>query len=212
MGLFKGDTIKKVNKLIDNAEKRREKLQGKLVQLQEDANFLYQEKQDDFSRAVIEGGEPNKKLSSDLEKVRIEMQDVQEQLSLIDGAVKHELEKAKADVDKERMQFIADKGEGFKELFDRMNKAKIEYLETAIEYKKIHAEFDREYWRTFRDIEQRVGLRGIDPREHHKVMFTQRHQVDGRYTPALTPDEHRDAYMEGKINYQIEKNKDAFKK
>ncbi|MGG1632347.1 hypothetical protein [Rossellomorea sp. NRS-1567] len=212
MNLFKGDTIKKVNKLIDNAEKRREKLESKLGQLQEDANLLYQEKQDDFNRAILQGGEPNKKLGSDLEKVRNEMKDVQEQLGLIDSAVASELEKAKADVEKERRQFVADKGEDFKELFDRMNKAKIEYLETVIEYKEKHAEFDREYWRTFRNIEQRVGLRGIDPRETHKILFTQRHQVDGRYNPAITPEEHRDAYMEGKLNFQIEKNNDKFKK
>ncbi|WRP06889.1 hypothetical protein U9J35_01590 [Rossellomorea aquimaris] len=212
MKLFKGDIIKKVNKLMDNAEKRKEKLQGRIETLQGEVNHLYQAKQDDFSKAVLEGGEPSKKLANDLVKAQDELREAHEQLSLIDGAVKHELEKAKADVDKERRQFVADKGEDFKELFERMNKSKIEYLETVIEYKKKHGEFDREYWRMFRDIEQRVGLRGIDPREHHKVMFTQRHQVDGRYTPAITPEEHRDAFMEGKLSFEIEKNKDIFKK
>ncbi|MEA3318914.1 MAG: hypothetical protein U9Q88_02720 [Bacillota bacterium] len=212
MKLYKGDTIKKVNKLMDNAEKRKEKLQGRIETLQEEVNHLYQAKQDDFNTAILEGGEPSKKLANDLVKAQEELREIQEQFSLIDGAVKHELDKASQDVDKERKEFIADKGEDFKELFDRMNKAKIEYLETVIEYKKKHAEFDREYWRTFRDIEQRVGLRGIDPREQHKVMFTQRHQIDGRYTPAITPEEHRDAYLDGKLNFQIQKNQETFRK
>lgn len=178
-------SVKRIEKLINKAEERKAKLVKQVEDLKQESEALYQAVQDDFNEAILNDREPTKKLTSDLNKVREELKDKQFQLSQVDSIVQVELERAKAEVDKERKEFIADKGEEFRELFDRMNKAKVEYLETVIEYNKKHAEFDSEYWRTFRDVEQRVGLRGIDPRDQHKLNLNQRHQVTGMYSPML---------------------------
>lgn len=212
MALFKGDAVKRVNKLLDKGEKRRTKLQEKIEKLQEDANLLYQAVQDDFNEAILEDKEPNKKLQSDLDKVRGELQTAQFQLSQIDMVIQSEIEKQKEAIEKDRREFVVDKGEEFRELFDEMNQLKLAYLEKLIEYRNKHREYESEHSRTFRDISHRLGLRTDDPRQHHKLSISQRFQRQEHYSPVLTPDEHRDAYMDGKLSYITANNKDAFKK
>lgn len=212
MGLFKGDAVKRVNKLLDKGEARRTKLQDKIEKLQEDVNLLYQAVQDDFNEAILEDKEPNKKLSSDLEKAREELKQAQFQLSQIDAVIQSEIEKQKEAIEKDRREFVADKGEEFRELFDEMNELKLAYLNKIIEYRNKHREYDREYTLTFRDVSERVGLRVGDPREHHAIYLTQRYQIDGRYSPMVFMDELRDAFVDGKLSYLTVKNKDAFKK
>jgi hypothetical protein len=212
MGLFKGDAVKRVNKLLDKGEARRTKLQEKIERLQEEVNVLYQAVQDDFNEAILNDGEPNKKLSADLEKTREELKQAQFQLSQIDAVIQSEIEKQKEAIEKDRREFVADKGEEFNKLFDEMNELKLAYLNKIIEYRNKHQEYNREYLLTFRDVSERVGLRVGDPREHHQLFLNQRHQISGRYSPMVYMDELREAFMDGKVSYLTEKNKDAFKK
>ncbi|WP_337050641.1 hypothetical protein [Priestia megaterium] len=212
MALFKGDAIKRVNKLLDKGEKRRTKLQKNIEKLQEDANLLYQVVQDDFNEAILEDKEPNKKLQSDLDKVRRELQTAQFQLSQIDAVIQSEMEKQKDAIEEERKDYVKDKGEEFHELFDEMNQLKLAYLEKLIEYRNKHREYEREYSNTFRDISHRLGLRTDDPREHHKLSINMRYQRMESYSPILTPEEHREAYMDGKLSYITAKNTQTFKK
>lgn len=212
MTLFQGDTIKKIHKLLDNAEKRKEKLQKRVATLKEEAELLYQAVQDDFNQAILNDSEPSKKLSSDLEKVQDELKRTQFQLEQIDLVVQAELEKAKGAVDKERKEFVANKGEEFRKQFDKMNDLKLAYLESIIEYSKMKAEYDVEYRNTFRDIENRVGLRNRDIFYDFHISLNQRYQLDGdHYSPMVYNDELRDA-LQGKLSFVTEKNKDKFKK
>ncbi|PNE04617.1 hypothetical protein [Priestia megaterium] len=211
MELFKGDAIKRVNKLLDKGEKRRTKLQENIEKLQEDANLLYQAVQDDFNETILEDKEPNKKLQSDLDKVRGELQTAQFQLSQIDTVIEAELEKSKKDIDRERREFRDSKHEEFQEIFDELNQAKIAYLEKMIECRKKNSEYANEHSKTFRDISHRLGLRTDDPREHYRLSINMRFQRDEYYSPILTPDEHRDAFMDNKLSYLTAKNKDKFK-
>lgn len=140
------------------------------------------------------------------------MKDVSFQLSQIDFVVKNEIEKQKEAVDAERKAYIADEGEEFRKHFDKMNDLKLAFLQSIIDYKNKHSEFEREYYKTFRSIEKRVGLRGIDPRDQHELHAFQRYQIQGRYSPMLLPDEIREAFVEGKLTSETEKNKNAFKR
>lgn len=210
MKLFKGDTIKKVNKLLENGEKRKTKLQDTIAKLQEEAEALYQAVQDDFNRAILEDGEPSKKLSSDLEKVREELKEKQFQLSQVDNVIQSELEKAKALVDKERKEFVKDKGEDFRKQFDKMNEAKIKYLETIIEYSRMNSEYQKEYRQTFADIERRVGLRGRDTFYDFLISLNQRYQTERHYNPMVYNDELSEA-LHGKIAYLTDKNRNKYK-
>ncbi|MDO3653547.1 hypothetical protein [Bacillus subtilis] len=212
MAIFKGDAIKRVNKLLDKGEARRTKLQEKIETLQEEVNFLYQAVQDDFNEAILEDKEPNKKLSSDLEKAREELAQAQFQQSQIDAVIQSEMDKQKEAIDKERRDFVADKGEEFRELFDEINELKMVYLNKLIEYRNKHREYEFEYRGTFKDVSERLGLRMGDPREHHSININQRYQLDGRYySPLVYMDEIREAFVDGKISFTTLKNKDAFK-
>ncbi|NLP51280.1 hypothetical protein [Bacillus sp. RO1] len=212
MKLFKGDTIKRVNKLIDNAEKRKQKLAEKVDKLKAEYEAMYQMEQDDFNNAIIEGGEPDKKLAKARKEIGEELQETKSQLSMIDGVIQSELVKQREEVEKERREFVAEKGEEFRELFDEINELKLAYLNKIIEYRNKHVAYGNEYVRTFRDVSERVGLRLSDPRDHHKLNFNQGHQVSGYYSPMLYQDEVREVFINRKLPYLTEKNKDAFKK
>ncbi|MQR88005.1 hypothetical protein GFV16_19115 [Bacillus megaterium] len=212
MALFKGDAIKRVNKLLDKGEKRRTKLQENIEKLQEDVNLLYQAVQDDFNEAILEDKELNKKLQSDLDKVRGELQTTQFQLSQIDAVIQSEMEKQKDAIDEERKDYVKDKGEEFRELFHEMNDLKLAYLNKVIEYTEKKKAYNSNYSRTFRDIEKRVGLTRRDPRDDFKLNLNQRYQMDGHYSPMMYNDELRDALMDGKLTFVTNKNKDTFKK
>ncbi|WP_077324633.1 hypothetical protein [Virgibacillus siamensis] len=205
-------TIKKVEKLIDKGEARKQKLVSKIEDLKQEEKALYEAVQDDFNLAIIEDKEPSKKLSSDLEKVRQELKEKQFQLSQIDAVVQKELEKAKAEVEEERREYEAEKREEFRKLFDEINEAKLEFLNKLIEYRNKHREYSSEHVRTFKDIHERVGLRMPDPREHNKIFLQQRHQISDRYSPMVYMDELRGALVDGKLPFATEKNKEAFKK
>lgn len=210
MKLFKGDTIKKINKLLDNAENRKEKLASKIHALKQDESDLYQAVQDDFNLSIMEDKEPSKKLTNDLEKVREEIRTATFQLSQVDEVVKSELEKAKSEVDKERREFIKDKGEEFRKQFDKMNSLKLQYLESIIEYHKMNSQYARDYWNTFRDIENRVGLRTRDPRDEFHISLNQRYQTERHYNPMVYNDELKEA-LSGRILPLTEKNRDKYK-
>jgi len=213
MGLFKGDAVKRVNKLLDKGEARRTKLQEKIETLQEDVTLLYQAVQDDFNEAILNDGEPNKKLSSDLEKAREELKQAQFQQSQIDAVIKSEIDKQKEAIEKERREFVADKEQEFNKIFDEMNDIKLAYLNKIIEYRSKHQAYEMDYRATFNDVSERLGLRMGDPREHHALYLNVRYQQDGNhYTPMILSDEVRDAFVDGKISYLTMKNKDAFKK
>ncbi|MED3653995.1 hypothetical protein P4489_06665 [Heyndrickxia sporothermodurans] len=205
-------TIKKINNILDKAEKRKEKLAARLTTLQADEKALFEAVQDDFNASILDEREPDKKLSSDLEKLRGEIENTSFQLSQIDAVVKNEIEKQKEAVQEERKEYLAEKGEEFRQFFDELNEAKLAYLSKVIEYKNKHTEFERDFNRTFRSISKRVGLREIDPSYQYQLHAFQRMQVDGHYTPMLTPDEIREAFVEGKLTRLTEKNKAAFKK
>ena len=206
MGLFKGDAVKHVNKVLDKVEKRREKLTERVATLHEAV-------QDDFNLAILEDKEPTKKLSTDLEKLREELKQAEFQLSQLDAVLKSEMAKQKDAIDQERKDFVKDKGEDFRQLFDEMNDLKVAYLKKIIEYKEKKAKYDSEYWKTFREVERRVGLNNNDPRYDFQLHLNQRYQMDGHYySPLVYMDELREAFVDGKITHNTEKNKDAFKK
>ncbi|MCM2978867.1 hypothetical protein M3592_25845 [Priestia aryabhattai] len=211
MALFKGDAIKRVNNLLDKGEKRRAKLEEKVAKLQEEQNAMQQAVMDDFNESILEDKEPNKRLTNDLNKVREELQSVQFLLSQIDAVIKSELEKSKKDIERERNEFQHAKREEFQQIFDELNQVKIAYLEKLIEYRKKNSAYADEHFRTFRDISNRLGLRTDDPREHYKLSINMRYQRDEYYSPILTPDEHRDAFIDNKLSYLTAKNKDKFK-
>lgn len=207
MKLFKGDAIKRVNNLLDKGEKRRAKLEEKVAKLQEEQNAMQQAVMDDFNESILEDKEPNKRLTNDLNKVREELQAAQFQLSQIDAVIESELEKSKADIDRERREFTESKRDEFREIYDELNQAKIAYLEKLVEYRKKKSEYVGEHWKTFRDISHRLKLSTVDPREQFKLSINMRYQRHDAYSPILTPDEHRDAFLE----YRVPKKKDAFK-
>lgn len=208
MKLFKGDAIKRVNKLLEKGEQRRIKLEEKVVTLQNDVDVMRQAVQDDFNMSILEDREPNKKLEKELSKVHEELQSAKFQLSQIDTVIEAELEKSKADIDKERREFAQSKREEFREIYDELNQAKIAYLEKLVEYRKKHSAYVGEHFRTFRDISHRLGLPTVDPREQFKLSINMRYQRMEDYTPILTPEEHRNAFMDGKVSNK----KGAFKK
>lgn len=213
MGLFKGDAVKRVNKLLDKGESRRTKLQEKVERLQEDVNLLYQAVQDDFNEAILNDRDVNKKLSSDLAKAREELKQAQFHLSQIDAVIQSEIEKQKEAIEKERREFVADKGDEFRKLFNEINEIKMAYLNKIIEYRDKHLDYNREYRSTFQEVSERVGLRVGDPREHHALYLSPNYQRDDMYySPLIKDDEVRQAIVDGKISFLTEKNKDAFKK
>ncbi|MEH6856764.1 hypothetical protein [Priestia megaterium] len=208
MKLFKGDAIKRVNKLLEKGEQRRTKLEEKVATLQNDVDVMRQAVQDDFNMSILEDREPNKKLEKELSKVHEELQSAQFQLSQIDTVIEAELEKSKADIERERREFAQSKRDEFQEIFDELNQSKIAYLEKLIEYRKKHSAYANEHSKTFREISHRLGLPTVDPREQFKLSIGMRYQRSEYYSPILTPDEHRDAFLEGRVSSK----KDAFKK
>lgn len=212
MDLFKGDTIKKINKLVEKGEERKKKLLTKIEELKEDHEALYQAEQDDFNQAIIEGGEPSKKLRNDRMKVEEELKESYELLSKIDVAIESELKKSKNDVEKERRQFTQEKKEEFNELFAELNDLKLAYLNKLIEYHNKERAYVSEYRRTFQDIHNKLGLRMPDPRDHNKLFLHQRYQVAERYSPLIYGDEFEAALDEGKLTLITARNKNAFKK
>ncbi|MCY8233693.1 hypothetical protein [Priestia endophytica] len=211
MGLFKGNGVKKVTKLVTKGEERRIKLQEKVRRLKEDIELLYQAVQDDFNKAILNDGEPDKKLSKDLDKAREELKTAQFHLSQIDEVVKAELGKAKETIDKERKEFKADKSEEFRKIFDELNEMKLAYLNKIVEYSKTKQAYTSEYWDTFRNVEDLVGLRRHDPRDDFHIPFGQSYQTERHYNPMVYNDELREA-LGGKIHGLTERNKDKYKK
>ncbi|MBY0092598.1 hypothetical protein H7S74_16890 [Priestia aryabhattai] len=210
MKLFKGDTIKKVNKLMDNAEKRKQKLENKVQTLQEEVKLLSQAVQDDLTQAIHNDVEPSNKLENDLGKVIKELEVAKFQLSQIDSVVKAELEKAKEEVDKERKEFMKDKGDDFRKKFDEIHELKMAYLEKIVEYSKMKSKYNSEYQETFREIEDRVGLRRNDPRDQFHISLNQMSQSDRHYNPMVYLEELR-SVLQGELPYLAVKNKDLYK-
>lgn len=210
MKLFKGDTIKKVNKLLENAEKRKQKLENKVKTLKEEVDLLSQAVKDDFNHAIINDGEPSKKLENDLEKVIKDLEKVQFQLCQIDSVVQAELEKSKEAVDKERKEYMKDKHKDFDKKFDEIHELKMAYLEKIVEYSKMKSEYNSEYQKTFREIEDRVGLRRNDPRDQFHISLNQMSQSNRHYNPMVYLEELRSA-LQGELPYLAVKNKDLYK-
>jgi len=212
MKLFKGVAVKRVNKVLDKAESRRTKLEEKVVKLKEEEKAMEQAVMDNFNLSILEDKEVDKKLEKDLAKVREELKTAEFQLSQIDAVIQSEMEKQKDSINQERKDYVADKSEEFRQLFDEMNDLKLAYLNKLIEYKEKKAAYERDYSKTFRDIENRVGLRRRDPRSDFSINLSQRYQMDGHYSPMVYNDELREALMEGKLTFVTNKNKDIFKK
>lgn len=204
-------TVAKIEKLIEKAEGKKQKLVNRIGVLKEEVEALYQVQQDDFNESILNDRDPSKKITSDLEKVREELKQKQYQLSQVDIVVQKEVEKAKSEVDKERNQFVKDKGEEFRKQFDKMNQAKINYLETIVEYSKMESDYKREYRMTFQEIEKRVGLRNRDPYYDFYISLNQRHQIQDRYNPMVYNDELGEA-LKGRLSPVAVKNKDKYKK
>ncbi|MED3821401.1 hypothetical protein ABE112_28995 [Priestia aryabhattai] len=132
-------------------------------------------------------------------------------LSQIDAVVENEIKKQKDELEKERVQFVKDKDIEFDKLFYEMNQLKIAYLEKVIQYRKQERQMHNDYSKTFRDIEKRLGMRSKISYLDNKLSINQRHQITGRYSPIITPDELRTAFVEAKLSFHTEKNKEAFK-
>lgn len=212
MDLFKGDTIKKINKLVEKGEERKKKLLAKVEELKEDREALYQAEQDDFSQAIIEGGEPSKKLRTDRMKVEEELKIAKEMLSKIDVVIQHELEEAKDDVEKERKQYEVDKAKEFNEIFAELNELKIAYLNKLIEYSKAKTQYTRDYRNKFEEIHKKVGLKLPDTYYSFKLNIHRPHQQDGPYSPLIYKDEIQAVLENQSLSPVTLNNKDAFKK
>ncbi|MBU8690935.1 hypothetical protein KM918_26995 [Priestia megaterium] len=209
--LFTGNAVKRVNKVLDKAESRRTKLEEKVATLQNDVKVLREAIQDDFNDAILEDREPNKKLEKELKKVNEELQSTQFQLSQIDAVIKSEMEKQKEAIDRERKDYVADKREEFHQLFAELNDLKLAYLNKLIEYSEKKKAYNNEYSRTFRDIENRVGIRRHDARDDFRLYLNQTSQSVDNYSPLVFNDELREA-LNGGMVFATKKNKDAFKK
>jgi hypothetical protein len=134
------------------------------------------------------------------------------QLSQIDAVIENEMARQKDAIDQERKDFVKDKGEDFRELFDSMNELKLAYLNKIIEYRETKSKYNSEYWKTFRDVEKRVGLNQHDPRSDFELRLYQRHQISGQYSPLVYMDELRGAFADGELPHATKTNKDTFKK
>ncbi|MCP3026899.1 hypothetical protein [Halobacillus sp. A5] len=214
MKLYKGNAVKRVEKLLTNGEKRKEKLQTKLKDLRDEHKNLYEAEQDDLNLAIIEGGEPTKKLTTDRKKVEEEIKDVQETLSKVDTAIQSELEKAKKEVEEERKQFVKDAGEDFYKLYDELNAIKIQYLEKLVEYAEKKSEFTKDYNKTFNNVRNTLGLSYKNPRDFYELSLSRRYQSRDRnyYTPIVLPDELSTALHDKKVSSITLENKETFKK
>jgi hypothetical protein len=209
--LFKGNTVKRINIILDKAEQRKQKLESKVSGLQQEIKGLYEAVQDDFNMAILEDKEPSKRLAKDLEKAQKELEQAKFMLGQIDAVVQDEIEKQKKELEKERVQFVKDKDVEFNKIFHEMNQLKIAYLEKVIEYRKQERQMHSDYSRTFRNIEKRLGMNSKISYFDNKLSINQRHQITGRYSPMITPNELRVAFVEENLAYDTEKNKDAFK-
>ncbi|WP_281659449.1 hypothetical protein [Halobacillus sp. Cin3] len=211
MNLFKGDTVKRVEKLIQNGENRKVKLQQKVTDLQAEVKALRDEEENDFQQAILEDKEPSQKLVSDRKKAQKDLQEALFKLEQVDNVIQTELTKAKQEIDKERRQFIQEMGvKEFKPLYHEMDELKRQYLNKIIEYHNKQSEYEKEYRRTFSNVERRVGLALHQPTDDHRLNMNQRHQVDGHYSPMLYNEEVREALINGKIAPQTAKNKNSF--
>lgn len=211
MALLKGNTINRINTILNKAEKRKQKLEGKVSNLQQEVKKLHEAVQDDFNMAILEDKEPSKRLANDLEKARKELEQVVFMLNQIDALVQNEIEKQKEGLEKERVQFVKEKDIEFNNIYHEMNQLKIAYLEKVIEYRKKKRAVANDYSKTFRDIEKRLDMSSKISHHDNNLSITQRHQITGRYSPIITPNELRVAFVDEKLEYHTEKNRDAFK-
>ncbi|TCI50317.1 hypothetical protein EVJ24_15020 [Exiguobacterium sp. SH1S21] len=212
MSLFKGDTIKKVNKLIEKGSERKEKLLAKIEELKMESEALYQAEQDDFNEAILNDTEPNMKLRDDRLKLQRELQIAKEMLSLIDSVIQDELEKAKDDVEKERKQYDSDKAKEFNVMFAELNDLKLAYLNKLVEYSKAKSKYTVDYRNKFEDVHKKVGLKLPDTFYSFKLNVHRQRQDDGLYSPLIFKDELLAILENQSLSPVTAKNKDAFKK
>lgn len=205
-------SVERIQQIVEKSEARKQKLVAKIEGLREEAKHLQSEKENALQEAIINDTSVDKKLEKDLNKVMDEIADKQKELQQIDGAVVSQIQKAKDDVDRERNEYVKSHSEEFRKLFDTINEAKLSYLEAVIEYKTKKDNFDRNYRLQFRETEERVGLRPKDTHYTYGLSITQRSQIKGNYSPLLFNDEIREAFVNKKLHFDTNANKEAFKK
>ena len=81
MGIFEGNTVKRLNKMLDKSATRKEKLAKQVEDLTEEKEQMRQAVEDDLQESIIEDKEPSKKLSKDFKAVQEDLENAQMQLS-----------------------------------------------------------------------------------------------------------------------------------
>lgn len=203
--------VEKINQIVEKSEARKEKLADKISKLREEAKHLQSEKENALQEAIINDTKVDKKVDKDLKAVHEDIKESQEELQNVDRMVASSIVQMKNEIDKERNEFVKNHGEAFRDVFERMNKAKFDYLETVIEYSNMKFDFDNTYRRTFRHAEELTGLREKDTHFLYHLNPNQKHQIADKYCSYLTPEENREA-LQGRLAFHTAKNREAFKK
>ncbi|QXE01735.1 hypothetical protein [Terribacillus sp. DMT04] len=205
------ETVNELKQLIENGEERKQLLAQQISDLNDEANSLSEAQQEDFNKAILNGKEPNEELASRLENVQRDIIIKQGHLQQIDGVIEKELKTKKHEVDIERRNFVNEKDEIFRNHFDKMNELKLAYLETLVDYSKMKRKYESEYSKTFREMEEKVGLRNRDTYYDFHLGLNQTGQLDDeRYNPMIYRDEIKEAWH-GKIHPLTERNRNKFK-
>ncbi|EJQ02902.1 MULTISPECIES: hypothetical protein [Bacillus cereus group] len=199
MGLLFKNSVEKADNIIAKYEAKRKELQGKIVQLNEDARFLQSEIENDFQKAIMEDGKPNEKLKTSLNKVCEERKQVQKVLGNMDNLLGKALEGIREEVETDREKVFKKAMQEQEDMATKLKDAKLAYLKLLVEYSDAAGNVDRELTK-FGQIEQRLELEPIPHYKRRTFEFNVNRNYDNTFHPIITTEDSKGAFG-GRLGY-----------
>ncbi|PFG03033.1 phage tail tape measure protein [Bacillus sp. es.036] len=201
MTLFKSAT-EKVIKVRERIQAKREELQKKQAQLNDEIKALVDQKENEFQQAILEDDTSysDTKIRKAIGKANEELQDVRQQLASLDDLEAKQLEGLKGEIDTEFRKVRNEETERLNKHEREIQKMKMEYFKKFVEYteevKKSEARL-----REVNNVKEQVGLKTtpIDM----KMMYIVNQYTGTEFHPMVVTGEMRDVYN-GRIPYSNE--------
>ncbi|OHR72167.1 hypothetical protein HMPREF3291_22470 [Bacillus sp. HMSC76G11] len=198
MALFKSAS-EKVIKVRERIEVKRQELQKKQANLLEDIQTLHQQKEDEFTQAILEDDTSysDTKIRKTISKANEELQEVRSQLQALDTLEAKQLDGFKDEVNAEFNKVRAEETERLNKHEREIQKLKMEYFKKFVEYTKEVSKSERRL-REINTVKEQVGLK--PSHVDMKMMYIVNQYTGVEFHPMIVTGEMREVYG-GRIPY-----------
>ncbi|MBG9589828.1 hypothetical protein [Cytobacillus firmus] len=159
--LFKTSS-EKVIKLRERIEVKRQELHKKHANLLEDIQTLHEQKDDEFTQAILEDDTSysDTKIRKSIAKANEELQDVRSQLQALDKLEAKQLEGLKGEVDAEFNKVRREEQARLDKHAEKIRLSKIEYLDLLIQHREEVSKAERRL-REVNQVREQVGIKTL---------------------------------------------------